>query len=104
MGAEWNTYTQRIVYIIVSNPDTLRTTIYKSDGVTEVYWNELGQDYWQPGFSYPITIGYAVEGGRSFYFYGDIAEIRLYNHALTDTTTPRLADVAETLRTKWGVA
>ena len=32
------------------------------DAVHVVYWNELGQDYWQPGFSYPPLI--AQHSGR----------------------------------------
>lgn len=103
MDGLWNTYSKLIVYTLVVDTSTKQTTIYQSDGVTEVLRAAGDQSYWQAAAN-PVTIGYKdIGGGRIFNFYGMCGEILVYNLALSATTTPRRADVAADLRAKWRI-
>ena len=95
--APWSTWYKRALYVVTANTTAGQTTIFKSDAATVAYSTPFLRNYWTN--SYPVTVGWA----DTFTYNGDAAEILVFNTALSSTTSPRLADVAAGLRTKWAI-
>ena len=99
----WSTAYRRMLYIIVCNPATNTMSILRSDGVTVVYQTQFDRSYWTN--TNPTTLGYChwIGSGLWYYFTGDLAEMLVFNTALTIGTSPSVTDVATMLRNKWGL-
>jgi hypothetical protein len=95
----FNTSGRRMIYNITCNPVTQKTTIF--NGTSQIYQNTFSNINWRIDPTCKASIG---NYGSYYTFSGNLMEIILYNFCLTESTSPTLSSVINSLKSKWVIA